>query len=138
VPLDRYEAHVRRRAPAPPPADGADAPAAYRLASTVPDYWVPLLPVRPDADDPSIRLRRGRVLVDRGGEPVLPPVLGRVLAPDGPLELFEEEVPRAGARVLRSFQQARWLDGETHLWLGRRKTPGRGEGSSGLRFDIVE
>jgi hypothetical protein len=138
--LDRYEAHVRRRQPAPPPADSAVAgePAVYRLASTAPDYWVPLLPVRPDPDDPSIRLRRGRVLLDRDGEPVLPPVLGRVLAPERPLELFEEEVPRAGARVVRAFQQARGLDGATHLWLGRRKTPGRGEGSSGLRFDIIE
>ncbi|CAN5664365.1 hypothetical protein BH18ACI4_BH18ACI4_06700 [soil metagenome] len=29
-------------------------------------------------------------------------------------------------------------DGSTHLWLGRRKAVGRGEGSSGLRFDSVE
>jgi hypothetical protein len=27
------------------------------------------------------------------------------------------------------------VDGNTHLWRGRRKGPGRGEGSSGLRFD---
>jgi hypothetical protein len=110
LPLDRYEAHVRRREASPPPADRAAAgePAVYRLASTVPDYWIPLLPVRPDPDDPSIRLRRGRVLVDRGGEPVLPPVLGRVLAPERPLELFEEEVPRADlpARALAGRQDA--------------------------------
>jgi hypothetical protein len=51
----------------------------------------------------------------------------------------EEEVPRAGAVVTRSFQRTRWHGGATCLWLGRRKENGRGEGSSGLRFDqIVE
>jgi phosphoribosylformylglycinamidine (FGAM) synthase-like amidotransferase family enzyme len=42
------------------------------------------------------------------------------------------------ARVTRSFQYARWVDGSTHVWMGRRKQPGRGEGSSGLRFDTLE
>ena len=28
--------------------------------------------------------------------------------------------------------------GSTHLWMGRHKQVGRGEGSSGLRFDTVE
>lgn len=63
---------------------------------------------------------------------------GRVLEPDRPLALHEEEVPRAGARVTRASQYARWIDGSTHLWIGRRKQPGRGEGSSGLRFDIAD
>lgn len=30
-----------------------------------------------------------------------------------------------------------WINGETYLWVGRRKRTGRGEGSSGLRFDVV-
>jgi hypothetical protein len=50
----------------------------------------------------------------------------------------EEEVPREGRRVTRSYQLARWIDGTTFLWLGRRASVGRGEGSSGLRFDIAE
>ena len=52
--------------------------------------------------------------------------------------MFEEEVPREGARITRSFQFTRWIDGSSHLWLGRRKTVGGGEGSSGLRFDKLE
>jgi len=56
----------------------------------------------------------------------------------GPLDIFEEEIPREGARVTRSFQYARWFDGSSLLWIGRRKTVGRGEGSSGLRFDVAE
>ena len=30
------------------------------------------------------------------------------------------------------------FDGNPLLWIGRRKTVGRGEGSSGLRFEVVE
>jgi hypothetical protein len=52
--------------------------------------------------------------------------------------LHEEEVPRSGAQVTRSWQYARWHDGSRHLWQARRKTSGRGEGSSGLRFDRLE
>ncbi|MBL8527382.1 MAG: hypothetical protein JNL68_06830, partial [Burkholderiales bacterium] len=110
----------------------------YRLSTTVPDYWLPLVPVRIDPARPDIRLRRGRVLLDRDGQPVTPGALGRVLEPATPLSLYEEEVPRAGARVTRAWQYARWVDGSTHLWIGRRKGPGRGEGWSGLRFDVVE
>ena len=36
-----------------------------------------------------------------------------------------------GAHVSRSFQHARWVDGSSHLWMSRRKRPGRGEGWSG-------
>jgi hypothetical protein len=52
--------------------------------------------------------------------------------------VYEEEVPREGVRVTRSYQYTRWTDGSTHLWMGRRKGVGRGEGSSGLRFDRLE
>jgi hypothetical protein len=75
----------------------------------------------------------------RGGIP-----RGRILEPDrtpagaNPFRIHEEEVPRAGARVTREYQYARWIDGSTHLWVGRRKRAGRGEGSSGLRFDVLE
>ena len=109
----------------------------YRLATQIPDYWIPLVPVR-DADRRSVRLRRGRLLASTGGGTTLPTPLGRILEPGTPLSLFEEEVPRAGARITRAWQLARWTDGSTHLWIGRRKRPGRGEGSSGLRFDVLE
>jgi hypothetical protein len=60
------------------------------------------------------------------------------LEPDKDLILYEEEVPRAGTAVTRGYQYARWRDGSVHLWIGRRKRIGRGEGSSGLRFDFIE
>jgi hypothetical protein len=52
--------------------------------------------------------------------------------------MFEEEIPREGARVTRAFQYARWFNGVPLLWIGRRKQPGRGEGSSGLKFDTAK
>ena len=73
---------------------------------------------------------RGRLLkVDPG-------VTGLALATDS-LAVAEEEVPRAGAIVRRSFQYARGPDGRAHLWIGRSKTTGTGESSSGLGFDSV-
>ena len=140
-PLDRFEAfqETRRRKEreeASPSGSGQpDGTVAYRLGTSVPDYWIPLLPVQQGT---SIRLKRGvlpKPEVD-GIEGMLEPQ-GRVLEPGHDLLLHDEEVPREGARVTRSYQYARWIDGSTHLWIGRRKQPGRGEGSSGLRFDVV-
>jgi hypothetical protein len=54
------------------------------------------------------------------------------------LNIPEEEITRAGVQVTRSYRYARWIDGSTHVWIGRRKRPGRGEGSSGLRYDVIE
>ena len=46
-------------------------------------------------------------------------------------------MPRAGVRVTQSFQRTRWSDGRAWVWLGVRKQTGRGEGSSGLAFDVA-
>jgi hypothetical protein len=53
------------------------------------------------------------------------------------LMLEEEEVPRIGASLKRKFQYARSSDGKSWLWIGRSKLAGRGEASSGLRFDVA-
>jgi hypothetical protein len=39
------------------------------------------------------------------------------------------------AVVTLSYQRTRKMDGAAVTWLGARKETGRGEGSSGLRFD---
>jgi len=94
-----------------------------------------------------LRLQRGKVLKLDGKQEFME-AQGRILNPpvkDDPaaadqkgLSLFEEEIPREGIRVTRSYQLTRWHDGSTHLWIGRRKRVGSGEGSSGLRFDTLE
>ncbi len=60
------------------------------------------------------------------------------LAPGRALGLYEVKVPREGVRVRRHYQYTRWFDGSTHVWIGRRKQIGRGEGSRGLGFDVLE
>jgi hypothetical protein len=40
--------------------------------------------------------------------------------------------------VVRTVQRARGADGSVHTWTARAKGVGGGEGSSGLRFDVVE
>ena len=135
-PLDRAQAHYQAQLP---PADATDrapapdppAPLIYKLATDVPGHWLPLYPTRLRADAPPIALLRGGAPQGRILDPARTPT-------QNPLLIREEEVPRAGARVTRAYQYARWIDGTTHLWVGRRKTVGRGEGSSGLRFDVLE
>ena len=100
------------------------------------------MPQRLLPTDPSMSFRLGAIPRTQPGGPTTPlRPRGRLLAPmvkDPTLRLREEEVPREGARATRAYQLTRWIDGTTLLWLGRRKGVGRGEGSSGLRFDTAE
>ena len=65
--------------------------------------------------------------------------MSRLLALDEQalLRLHEEAVPRSGLRVQLTKQRMRWSNGSTHVWLGRKVLSGRGERSSGLRFDLI-
>src|SRR5262249_23185456 len=138
--FDRDAAARIRAGEAPPPEPTEDGDVLhYRLATTVPQNWIPFQPVRIDPAQPAIKLRRVAALLDEGGTLGFSRPRGRILDPDDPdFSLFEEEVPRSGAHVTRGYQYARWTDGSTVLWLGRRKGAGRGEGSSGLQFDSLD
>jgi hypothetical protein len=132
-PLNRNESE--RQALPPTPEPRTDNKLLYKLATEVPGNWVPLLPVKTTT---GLRLQRGKVLKIDGSRGFIE-AHGRILNPDTQsLKLFEEEIPREGVRVTRHYQLARWHDGSTHLWIGRRKKVGTGEGSSGLRFDVLD
>ena len=81
-----------------------------------------------------IAFQRGRVGTGAGTRGAR----GRVLEPQVRLLINEEEIPREGARVVRRFQSARGADGRLHVWVGLRKGPGRGQGSSSLEFDTID
>jgi len=121
---------------AQPPS--ADALPRYLLSSTVPSHWIPLLPVQLKGPGDHIisRLRRGAVLQPDGSH-IVHRARGTILNKDPALLMFDEEVPREGVHVSRHYQLARWLEGSTCVWMALRKGVGRGEGSSGLRFDSV-
>jgi hypothetical protein len=131
----------RSRDGAAPASLGAQnaVPLRYVLQTEVPEHWIPFVPVASGARPGDVMLERQVV----GGTGVVPvdeeTPLGRILRPSrvegGPYRVFEEEVPREGARVLRVVIRSRWVDGSTHLWITRRRTVGSGEGSSGLTFD---
>lgn len=122
---------------APPPRDGLLP--RYLLSSTVPSHWIPLLPVQlaQPPDKVVSRLRRGAVLQPDGSQKIQS-AQGRILNKDAELLMFDEEIPREGIHVARHYQLARWIDGSTWVWMALRKEVGRGEGSSGLRFDSVD
>ena len=109
----------------------------YRLATPVADHWIPFVPV-PDGDGAGVILERRTMRRTTSTGPMDIAPLGVILEPGTPLHIEEGEVPREGIIVERSYQLARWTDGSTHLWLGRQKRIGRGEGRSGLRFDVVD
>lgn len=116
----------------------------YILGNTVPENWIPFVPVQIGNTQKEIQLQRAsmpRVIENRTG---LPPSIN-VVRPRGvilnetpaPYYVYEEEVPRSGAIVSRAWQRTRWTNGSIVTWLGRKKQTGRGEGSSGLMYDQV-
>ncbi len=138
--LDRFARWTTRRDEALRAAEAAGARdgevALYRVTSDVPDHWFPMLPEQL-ADLESVRLRLVPFtrLVDgvpRDDEP-----LGTLLPPVGSV-VHEEEVPRSGTQVVRTWQHTRWYGGSRHVWAARRRRTGAGEGDSGLRFDQLE
>lgn len=112
----------------------------YRLQSTIPDNWIPFIPKLKDNEPESICLERAAMLREENTGELLPiPPKGKILTPlnKDPYRIMEEEIRRTGVTITRTVQRARWIDGKTHIWVGRRKRPGRGEGYSSLKFDLL-
>jgi len=114
----------------------------YVLMTQVPLNWIPFLPVQvPNAQ--MTKLQEGSMSLppappDNQPKAILP--RGVILRgqPNQAYYVREEEVPREGAIVTRKFRRTRWTDGSIYLWVAREKEVGKGEGSSGLRFDSVD
>ena len=117
----------------PPFQPGADPNAEldYLLQTDVPAWWIPFLPYSTGYG--TIALAKG--VMRRDAHLVEP--IGVVLRPGEAMSLRDEEVPREGARLRRVPTVARRVDGSYTRWITRRMTPGRGEGASGLAFDVT-
>lgn len=135
-----------KRGVIPPPPVEYKANIRYRVVNTVPENWIPFLPVHLPDDVREIQLQRASMPRIIEGDPNPPPKVrprtvlmreGLDRLPQSPYFLHEEEVPRAGVRVTQAFQRTRWRNGRVFLWLGVRKQTGRGGGSSGLAFDQI-
>lgn len=120
---------------------------SYLAMTTVPEHWIPFVPVHIKEDDNrEIQLQRASMLRIIEGDSVKPEKIKPLTSlmregldeePKQPYYVHEEEVPRAGAQVTEAFQRTRWTCGEVFVWLGNQKKTGRGEGSSGLAFDQI-
>lgn len=108
----------------------------YRLSTLPPPHWIPFLPER-RGEGPDVGLRRGRFQEWQDLPPHLVGPRGRLLVPDRPLTVFEEEIPRGGIEVVRHWQMARSHDGSPVLWRSRQKRPGSGERDSRLVWDSI-
>jgi hypothetical protein len=125
APLDRAQA-LDRQVPQSftPPVVGD---LRYVLQTRVPSNWFALelaagLPrilrlamVAPSSEQPAGGLLRG---VQRTG-------------------VHDEEVSRAGVRLREADVLARWFGGTSWRWRRVERAMGRGEGSSGLQFDLA-
>jgi len=128
APVDRALAW---KTAAPHPATPtAGASLNYRLGSTVPDYWFPFLPLA--ANGATVQMQLANMPLRAANRST-----GRLLGYQ-PLKIFLEELPREGVRLQRRYRAARGPDGSTHVWIGRLRSTGSGEGRSGLRFDYLE
>jgi hypothetical protein len=109
----------------------------YSLIGSVPEPWIPFVPVHVPGSSREIQLQRAAML-RKDGSSVRP--RGEVLRPSSvetPYFIHEEEIGRAGVQVTRKWRRTRMSDGRVVVWLGRRRTVSSGDGSSGLRFDAV-
>lgn len=149
LPVDRYQEAAQRSA-AQRFADLSHVTAEliYRVSTSVPEHWLPFVPI-PKDDRPlaefGIELERRAMLRYRDDgsiEPIFPhgtllrTDLSKAPADEPAQRLEDEEIPRDGVVVTRKAQFARWIGGERLHWTGRSKSPGKGEGASGLRHDI--
>lgn len=130
----------------PPPAPEPAAPIRYQVMNSVPENWIPFIPVHIENDNREIQLQRAAMPRLLEGDPN-PPVKvrprthlmrqGLDVVPAEAYFLHEEEVLRSGVQAQQIFKRTRWNNGRVFTWLAVSKQTGRGEGSSGLAFDQI-
>jgi hypothetical protein len=138
-----YRDHLQRLITAPVSTRPEPAaPIRYQVMNTVPEHWIPFIPVRVPGSVRETQLQRAALPRLLEGD-TAPPAKVRPRTSllrhglPGTYFVFEEEVPRSGVLVSQSYQRTRRVDGRAVVWFGARKQVGRGESSSGLRFDAV-
>jgi hypothetical protein len=123
---------------AQPPDAHAEPGRRYRLWSSVPAHWTPLLPVRQgEPSEGRVRLAVGRTANADGT--FRPRRTGsRILGALQDQLLHDEDLVREGLQLSRRRSLTRWIDGSTWLWASVSTEVGRGEQSASLRFDFVD
>ncbi|HKR68417.1 MAG TPA: hypothetical protein VJT16_06230 [Streptosporangiaceae bacterium] len=130
--------------PPPPVTEPRVADNRYQVMGSVPEQWIPFLPVHVDGDNRQIQLQRAALprIVPNDLDPPVPVEPRTALLrvgkdqpdPTGYL-VHEEEVSRAGTMLSQRFRRTRNVGGRAVTWVAVDRGPGRGGGSSGLAFD---
>jgi hypothetical protein len=125
----------------------------YELANTVPANWIPFIPVHVFPKAREIQMQRASMPLKFRTEWLRVRPLTTILRPGinsdtqalitdnegnlAPYFIAEEEISRTGTSVQTAYQRARWVNGKTFLWLGRKRGTPSERIDSGLRFDCL-
>ena len=126
------------RVQAPDARAGLDGAWVWRLATTVPENWIPLIPTRGRAPTDDYLLVQGSMLRYQraaSGKLTAVPLLPAGALLPGIRTLVEQEIPREGLTLRRVRRLSRRLDGRRVQWWSRTISVGHGEASSGLAYD---
>jgi hypothetical protein len=121
------------------PPDDPRAPIAYEVMTSVPENWIPFIPVHVPGDNRNVQLRRAAMPSEVDATLVRPrtALLREGFDAGQPYYLNEEEVPRTGTRLTATYNRTRTRTGRVVVWLTNHRDTGRGERSSGLSFDTL-
>ncbi len=123
----------------PPPIAESKAKIRYLLGTTVPENWIPFMPIHKPGSNQEINFQRAAM--PKLGDPPKDIVKAKgVLLNEVQPHYYinKEEIPYSGTIVYRTYQRTRWYHGKTYIWIGRYRETGRGPGNSDLRFDQIE
>ncbi len=121
----------------------------YILQNTVPSNWIPLSPARipgniENNDREIAFIRSAMPLPIEGSYIRLRPntsFLREGISDDDTfnkhLYINEEEVDMVGAKLIKTYQRTRWLNGKTYLWQGYKKELSKTQADSRLVFDKI-
>ncbi len=138
--VDGYEAYLTRLrtdpSVTPPPPAPASPSIAYTLEQPPPDNWIPFVPVLTQTGE--LVLRRGTMDIPGPAVTIIQLMAhAEILQPGTPYYLTDRVITPIGVEAQRYLRRTRWTDGSTQVWMARQSGPGRGPGSSGLKFDFL-
>ncbi len=123
--------------------DSNESKITYQLVSEVQENWNPFIAVKIQDGNPlsrQIQLQRAQLpRIVEGHDPMrIEPRTSILLKEKSPSYIFEGEIPKLGVIIELHWQRTRMANGKNVIWLGRKKTNGRGEGSSALSYDQIQ
>jgi hypothetical protein len=130
----------RRRQPPTTPGEPR-APISYEIMTSVPENWIPFIPVHVPGDNRNVQLQRAAMPSEVDPTTAVRPrtaLLREGFDAGQSYFINEEEVPRTGTRLTAAYNRTRTRTGRVTIWLTVRRDTGRGERSSGLAFDVLK